>query len=443
MKRLIFAFALTIAASSAYANNYRISVWMRIYWDNPNSVANFNTENAGQFVHEVNPFWYYFTTVNGPNGPVVVLKDKHEEPRDRPTLGNAALVPIVRNHDTVNPDPYTPQQYMSFIFRSEADMNDHADKIAAMVNNNGYAGVDIDYEEMLRGGLESDVPKYRDNFTSLIRRIKKRLPNKIVSVCVYRKRSVTGEWDSSQSRIYDYRGLTENGAADYLKIMMYNDIGSKQSLVHNQYMDEALTFARDQVSDHKKIIVGLPWYAHNFDTGKSANSVATPGGTVGRNINDELTFTSPFNGVQIDAYALQQKILKVIRKHDVGGFAFYMSGQEMGPAIWDVVRGRIGPEGSTAVASAPVDGTGCNGNGIISSVSTPAGATNLQYNWFQSQAKCCTAVWGMPLWVANSATSTSPASPALPAAFHSLRVSGVTGNRVFEVEADPIRSGCP
>ncbi len=49
----------------------------------------------------------------------------------------------------------------------------------------------------------------------------------------------------------------------------------------------------------------------------------------------------------------------------------------------------------------------------------------------------------MPLWVANSATSTSAASPALPAAFHSLRVSGVTGNRVFEVEADPIRSGCP
>lgn len=71
-------------------------------------------------MHEVNPFWYYFTTVSGPNGPAVVLKDKHEEPRDRPTLGNAALVPIVRNHDTVKPDPYTPQQYMSFIFRSEA-----------------------------------------------------------------------------------------------------------------------------------------------------------------------------------------------------------------------------------------------------------------------------------------------------------------------------------
>lgn len=439
MKRLILAFALTIAASSAYANNYRISVWMRYYWDNQNSVTNFNNANAGQFVNEVNPFWYYFTAVSGPNGPVVNLKDIHTEPRDRPTLGNAALVPIVRNHDT-GTDPYTPQQYMSFIFRSEADMNDHADKIAAMVNNNGYGGVDIDYEEMLRGLPSADIPKYRDNFTSLIRRIKKRLPNKIVSVCAYRRRSLDGSLDSSQAKIYDYRGLTENGAADYLKIMMYNDISGQQALVHEPYMDQALAFAMTQVSDHKKIIVGLPWYCYNFTAGDEQSSIASPGGTLGRNASGELTFTSPFNGVQIDVAALQRKILFVIRKYDVGGFAFYMSGEEMNSNIWDVVRGKIGPESSTVVASAPNDpGTGCPGNGIISSVSTPSGATDIQYNWFQSQAKCCTAVWGMPSWIASG----SPASPALPAAFHSLRVSGVTGNRVFEVEADPIRSGCP
>lgn len=438
MKRhFALAAMLVLYAAGAYANDYRISVWMRYYWDNQNSVANWNAQNAGQFVHEVNPFWYYFQKSSDPN-PVVSLKDIHQEPRDRPTLGNAALVPIVRNHGTVSPDP-TPQQWMSWIFRSEADMNDHADKIAAMVNNNGYAGVDLDYEEMLRGGLESDVPKWRDNFTSLVRRIKKRLPNKIVSVCVYRRRSLSGSMDSSQARIYDYRGLTENGAADYIKIMMYNDIGGKQSLVYDDYMDQALAFARDQVADHKKIIVGLPWYGYNFDEDDETSSIPNPGGTVGRNYSGELTFTSPYNGVQIDAEALRHKILRVIRKYDVGGFAFYMSGEEMNGDVWDVVRGRIGPEGSTAVAAAPVDGTGCNGNGIASNVVTPVGATEIQHNWFQSQAKCCTAVWGMPLWVASG----TPASPALPAAFHSLRVSGVTGNRVFEVEADPIRSGCP
>jgi Glycosyl hydrolases family 18 len=439
MKRY-FALAamLLLYAATASANNYRISVWMRYYWDNQNSVANWNAQNAGNFVHEVNPFWYYFTPVSGPNGPIVNLKDIHQEPRDRPTLGNAQLVPIVRNHDTIANDPYTDSQYMGFIFRSEADMNDHADKIAAMVNNNGYAGVDIDYEQMLVGVPTADVPKWRDNFTSLIRRIKKRLPNKIVSVCVYRRRSVSGSMDSSNSRIYDYRGLTENGAADYMKIMMYNDIGGQSALVHDEYMEEALVFARSQVSDHKKIIVGLPWYAYNFTAGDEQASVANPGGILGRNSSEELTFTQPFNGVQIDAHALRHKILSVIRKHDVGGFAFYMSGEEMNGDVWDVVRGRIGPETATATASAPVDGTGCPGNGIATAT-VPMGATGVEYNWFQSQAKCCTAVWGMPYWVASGTT----ASPALPAAFHSLRVSGVTGNRVFEVEADPVRSGCP
>ncbi|HYC62799.1 MAG TPA: glycosyl hydrolase family 18 protein [Thermoanaerobaculia bacterium] len=438
MKRhFALAAVLVLYAAGAYANDYRISVWMRYYWDNPDSVANWNAQNAGDFVNEVNPFWYYFEKSNDPN-PIVSLKDIHQSPRDVPTLGNAALVPIVRNHGTVSPDP-TPQQWMSWIFRSEADMNDHADKIAAMVINNGYAGVDIDYEEMLRGGLESDVPKWRDNFTSLIRRIKKRLPDKIVSVCVYRRRSLSGTMDSSQARIYDYRGLTENGAADYIKIMMYNDIGGKDSLVFHTYMDQALAFAQSQVADHKKIIVGLPWYGYNLDDDEEGPSIPDPGGIVGRNESGELTFTEPYNGVQIDAEALRRKILQVIRKYDVGGFAFYMSGEEMNEDVWDVISNGLGTEGATAVASAPVDGTGCNGNGVASNVVTPVGATEIQHNWFQSQAKCCTAVWGMPLWVASGPT----ASPTLPAAFHSLRVSGVADGRVFEVEADPIRSGCP
>jgi hypothetical protein len=440
MKRLLLAVALTIAATGAYANDYRISVWMRIYWDNQNSVKNWNDNQAYNYADEVNPFWYYFTTTAGPNGPVVHLRDVHTEPRDRPTLGNAALVPIVRNHGS-SPDPYTPQQYMGFIFRSEADMNDHADKIAAMVINNNYGGVDIDYEEMLRGLPADQVPAYRDNFTSLIRRIKKRLPNKIVSVCAYRRRSLDGSLDSSQAKIYDYRGLTENGAADYLKIMMYNDISGKQSLVHEPYMDQALAFARDQVADHKKIIVGLPWYCYNFTASDEQASVSNPGGTLGRNASGELTFTYPFNGVQIDAEALRRKILFVIRKYDVGGFAFYMSGEEMGPQIWDVIEGTIGSEGGTVVAAAPPDTSGCPGNGTVLNATLPAGATDVQYNWFQTQAKCCTAVWGLPLWTASGQV----ASPALPAAFHSLRVTGVvpSSGRVFEIEADPIRTGCP
>ena len=442
MKRsLALAAMLLLYAAGAHANTYRTSVWMRYYWDNQNSVANWNAAQAYNYVDEVNPFWYYFTASSGSN-PVVSLVDIHQSPRDVPTLGNAKLVPIVRNHG-LYPDPYTPQQWMSFIFRSEADMNDHADKIAAMVINNGYAGVDLDYEEMLRGGLESDVPKWRDNFTSLVRRIKKRLPDKIVSVCAYRRRSLSGSMDSSQARIYDYRGLTENGAADYLKIMMYNDLDGQQSLVYANYMDQALTFTMTQVADHKKIIVGLPWYGYNFDEEEEGPSIAEPGGTVGRNASGELTFTEPFNGVQIDAEALRQKILRVIRKYDVGGFAFYMSGEEMNSDVWEVIENGIGTEGATASAAAPVDGTGCNGNGVPSNVTTPVGATEIQYNWFQSQAKCCTAVWGLPYWVASSSSSTAYASPALPAAFHSLRVSGIANGRVFEVEADPIRSGCP
>ena len=138
--------------------------------------------------------------------------------------------------------------------------------------------------------------------TSLVRRIKKRLPDKIVSVSLYRRRSLSGSTDASNSRIYDYKALTENGAAD--------------------------------------------------------------------------------------------------------------SGTQSGT---------------------------CPGNGIVASSSLPSGASSTEYNWFETQISCCAASSQLPLWVAAGTT----ASPTLPRAFHSVRVSGIAGSKVFEAKADPVRSGCP
>jgi hypothetical protein len=69
----------------------------------------------------------------------------------------------------------------------------------------------------------------------------------------------------------------------------------------------------------------------------------------------------------------------------------------------------------------------------------PTGATSTAYNWFETQITCCSASSPLPLWVASG----TPASPTLPRAFHSVRVSGIVGSKVFEAEADPVRSGCP
>ncbi|MBV8516136.1 MAG: hypothetical protein JO197_01920 [Acidobacteria bacterium] len=433
MKRLALALALLFSATAARANDYRITMWLRIYWDNPNSVSDFNTNNQG-VAHEVNPMWVYFTTHTGANGQVVDLTDVHES-QDVPTLSGAALVPTVKNHNDQT-NPYTDSQYLGFIFRSEADMNDHADKIAAMVNNNGWAGIDLDYEGGLTGVSDTDIPKWRDNFTSLVRRIKSRLPNKIVSVCVYRRRSLAGDTDARNALLYDYKALTASGAADYIKIMMYNDLDIGE-LVNDSAMETALTFADGQVVDHKKIMVALPWYAGNTDTEDEGSSEPNATG-LGRSTSDEQTFTSPYNGVQIDAQALQHKILVVLRKHDVGGFSFYEPGEEL-VGVWDVIRGRLGKEGGVAVAGTSTGSGGCAGNGIVSTWTPPTSATSVQYNWFETQYTATTGTAILPNWVASGST----ASPSLPRAFNTLRVSGLSGSKVFELEADPVRNGCP
>ena len=427
IRRIAFAIALFVLPLIASAD-YRISVWVR---NKTTSVANFNTYNQGT-VHEANAVWYYFTTVTGPNGPVVNLVDVHTSSTAF-TAPGAAFVPTIQN--TTQGSGFSDSStLMGYIFRSEADMDDHAAKVAAVVTNNNYDGIDLDYERMLVNVADADIPAWRAKFTSLVRKIKSRLPNKIVSVTVYRRRSASGSRDSRNAQAYDYRGLTNAGAADFMKIMMYNDIGSFQQLVNDGAMEEALTYTMGEVWDHKKVIVALPWYAVNLTTGAEGPSEPNATG-LGRNGSWEQTFTSPYNGVQIDAEALRHKILVVLRKYDVGGFAFWEPGAAL-PGVWDVLRGRIGTEGATVTAQPPTD---CSGTVYVGSVSLPSGATDTMYNWFKTaEASSCTP---LAKWISSGNPGTG-----LTSATHAVRVSGVVGQRVFEAQSAPVAgraSGCP
>src|SRR5687767_13419592 len=117
--RLAFTLLLILSTAAAHAE-YRISVWVRT---KSTSVSAFNTYNQGT-VHEANPVWYHFATTTGPNGPVVILNDIHTSSHEI-TLSGAAKVPTIQN---TSAGQYfnDSSTLMGYIFRSEADMNDHA-----------------------------------------------------------------------------------------------------------------------------------------------------------------------------------------------------------------------------------------------------------------------------------------------------------------------------
>jgi hypothetical protein len=253
-------------------------------------------------------------------------------------------------------------------------------------------------------------------------------------VTVYRRRSASGSTDSRNAKIYDYRALTNAGAADFMKIMMYNDLGSYSELVNDGAMETALNYAESEVFDHKKIIVALPWYAYNFTAGTEGPSQPTATG-LGRNGSWEQTFTSPYNGVQYDAEALQHKILVTIRKHDVGGFAFWETGAAL-PGVWSVLRNRIGTEGASVTAQAPTD---CSGTVYANTPTWPTGASDTQFNWFKTaDATSCTP---LAKWI-----STGNPGTGLTSAQHAVRISGIVNGRVFEAQSPQLSgkaAGCP
>ncbi|MFP5247855.1 MAG: glycosyl hydrolase family 18 protein [Thermoanaerobaculia bacterium] len=429
-RRIAVVISLLVLSLSVHAD-YRLSVWVR---NKTVSYTNFNTYNpynGSSTVHEVNPVWVYFTTTTVNGQTVVDLVDVHTVTFTAPT--GAVLVPTIQN--TVQNGGFQDSStLMGYIFRSEADMDDHANKVANLVRTKGWDGIDLDYERMLVNVTDADIPAWRDKFTSLVRKIKSRLPDKTLSVTVYRRRSASGSTDSRNAKIYDYRGLTNAGAADFMKIMMYNDIGSYSELVNDGAMETALNYAESEVWDHKKIIVALPWYSYNFTAGAEGPSVPEASG-LGRNGSWEQTFTSPHSGVQIDAEALRHKILIVIRKHDVGGFAAWETGAALS-GVWDVLRGRIGTEGASVTAQTPAD---CSGTVYANNPTWPVGASDTMYNWFKTADP--TGCSPLAKWIDDGNPGTG-----LTSATHAVRISGVVDGRVFEAQSNPIAgkaAGCP
>jgi hypothetical protein len=116
------AFFLLLLLTSATAHaDYRLSVWVRT---KTSSVTNFNTYNQGT-VHEANPVWFYFTV---DPGNVVRVIDTHTSAHEI-TLSGAAKVPTIQN-TRVGGGFADSSELMGYIFRSDADMENHALQIA-------------------------------------------------------------------------------------------------------------------------------------------------------------------------------------------------------------------------------------------------------------------------------------------------------------------------
>lgn len=134
----------------------------------------------------------------------------------------------------------------------------HIESVVSLVLENGYDGIDIDYENI--------KPETKDQFTDFISKLSERLhaENKVLHVTLQPKRSDDQNWRGVGAQ--DFAAIGRY--ADRVRLMSYDHSrtnSSPGSIAPIDWYKEVLLYATSLI-DAEKIVAGIPTYAYRWCT---------------------------------------------------------------------------------------------------------------------------------------------------------------------------------
>lgn len=201
--------------------------------------------NRGKF-NEVSP-WIYGIARNGEI--VAQVPERTAETAagmDQLRRSGIALVPTIANV-TNGRWAYEPVANM---LHDPATMTRHVNDVVALVQREGYAGIDIDYEDL----RATD----RDAFTAFVTRLGEELhaEDKVLSVALFAKTTDAGE--DQRNVAQDYAAIGK--AVDEVRLMAYDYHWSASPpgpVAPITWVRQVLDYAKTQIPANK-IILGVP-----------------------------------------------------------------------------------------------------------------------------------------------------------------------------------------
>jgi spore germination protein YaaH len=166
------------------------------------------------------------------------------------------LVPTIANV-TNGRWAYEP---VAAMLHDPAAMARHVDDVVALVQREGYAGIDIDYEDL----RATD----RETFTTFVTHLADALhdKNKILSIAVFAKTTDAGE--DQRNVAQDYAAI--GAAADEVRLMAYDYHWSASPpgpVAPITWVHQVLDYAKTQIPA-EKIVLGVPVSGYDWVDGK-------------------------------------------------------------------------------------------------------------------------------------------------------------------------------
>lgn len=213
---------------------------------------------------EINPVWYNLNPDYFEDGQAPIVHTYNAE-KDKNAIITLArkhgikLVPSIQNWGENNFD----DQVLVKIIQDPGKRAKHVREIVDLVTENGYDGIDIDYEALRTSA--------RGDFSAFIAELGEELHKrgKLLSVAVYAK-TFDAQWAGAGAQ--DWAELAKY--ADSLKIMGYDFHWSTQHpgpLAPLDWLEKVLIYAQGIPEVKGKLIVGLPLYGLNWEAWKTSD----------------------------------------------------------------------------------------------------------------------------------------------------------------------------
>jgi spore germination protein YaaH len=314
---------------AAQGNHYQVAIWATYtgFLEQQTLV-----ENAG-VIDEVNFVWYTL----GPQGkiegsvqsPQALRAAREAGIRVVPSIANAGF-----NRDVVLAAIADP-----------ADRTRHVQELVLLVEENDFAGIDIDYESL--------AAEDREVFSRFIEELAAALHSRgrILSIAVHAKTDDAGTWGGPAAQDWARLGA----AVDEFKIMTYDYHWSTSEagpIAPLAWVDEVLDYAAT-VLPPEKTWMGVHFYGYDW-VGSSAEGLewqqvikrlAGSGALVARNEPGEAWFTYDDGRRTVyftDAAALAERLDFAFARHSaIAGIAIWRLGGE-DPQNWTALRAFVG-----------------------------------------------------------------------------------------------------
>jgi spore germination protein len=214
------------------------------------------------------------------------------------------------------------------------------DSLQWLVNNFGYDGVNIDFENL--------APGDRALFSGMMTNIYARLHplGKLVTIALPPRTSETfGGWSGG----FDYAGIAPN--VDLALVMAYDQHysgGPAGPIADVAWVNDVVSYAQS-VIPHNKILLGMPFYGYNWNLSGGGARAMTYNDIVatvfanGGQVQVDAAAQSPFFSYQghriwfEDSTSLRAKI-NLIAVHGLAGWGGWRLGQE-DPNFWALTLG--------------------------------------------------------------------------------------------------------